>query len=132
MFGRAILFSEVGSFYWFSSGISHWLRLLAESLKSKRLCKIIMSILLRLGLKFICFVMEYQKNIIGQGLVVSMVDDERKNDHAFVMVYVEKALIPSEKLRRPREGAKVIGEAIHKCIYWEFVDVCPKLDCILP
>ncbi|KAG8386713.1 hypothetical protein BUALT_Bualt03G0177600 [Buddleja alternifolia] len=52
-----------------------------------------------------------------------MVDDERKDDHAFVKVYVEKALIPSEKLRRPHEGAKVIGEAVQKCIYWEFVDV---------
>ncbi|KAG8386846.1 hypothetical protein BUALT_Bualt03G0191500 [Buddleja alternifolia] len=52
-----------------------------------------------------------------------MVDDERKDDHAFVKVYVEKALIPSEKLRRPHEGARVIGEAVHKCIYWEFVDV---------
>ncbi|KAG8369455.1 hypothetical protein BUALT_Bualt14G0015500 [Buddleja alternifolia] len=72
------------------------------------------------------------ENILGQVLVVSMVDDERKYDHAFVKVYVEKALIPSEKLRRSHEGARVIGKAIHKCIYWEFVDVCPKLGCILP
>ncbi|KAG8367447.1 hypothetical protein BUALT_Bualt16G0073100 [Buddleja alternifolia] len=40
-----------------------------------------------------------------------------------IKVYVEKALIPSEKLRRPHEGARVIGEAVHKCIYWKFVDV---------
>ncbi|KAG8363951.1 hypothetical protein BUALT_Bualt19G0075700 [Buddleja alternifolia] len=86
----------------------------------------------RIGTRVHLFCHGIPKNIVGQGLVVSMVDDERKDDHAFGKVYVEKALIPSEKLRRPHESARVIREAVHKCIYWEFVDVCSKLDCILP
>ncbi|KAG8380792.1 hypothetical protein BUALT_Bualt06G0053100 [Buddleja alternifolia] len=87
---------------------------------------------IKIGTRVHLFCHGIPKHIVGQGLVVSMDDDERKDDHAFVKVYVEKALIPSEKLRKPHEGARVIGEAVHKYIYWEFVDVCPKLDCILP
>ncbi|KAG8386934.1 hypothetical protein BUALT_Bualt03G0200400 [Buddleja alternifolia] len=78
---------------------------------------------IKIGTRVHLFCHGIPKNIVGQGLVVSVVDDERKDDHAFVKVYVEKALIPSEKLRRPHESARVIGEAVHKCIYWEFVDV---------
>ncbi|KAG8372705.1 hypothetical protein BUALT_Bualt12G0094500 [Buddleja alternifolia] len=87
---------------------------------------------IKIGTRVHLFCHGIPKNIVGQGLVVSMDDDEKKDDHAYVKVYVEKALIPCEKLRRPHEGARVIGEAVHKCIYWDFVGVCPKLDCILP
>ncbi|KAG8363719.1 hypothetical protein BUALT_Bualt19G0051600 [Buddleja alternifolia] len=48
---------------------------------------------------------------------------KKKDQHVLVKVYVEKAMIPNEKLRRPHEGARTIGKVVHKCIYWEFVDV---------
>ncbi|KAG8378745.1 hypothetical protein BUALT_Bualt07G0017100 [Buddleja alternifolia] len=44
------------------------------------------------------------KSIVAQGVVVDLIGGENKDGHAFVKVYVEKALIPNEKLLRPHEG----------------------------
>ncbi|KAG8362846.1 hypothetical protein BUALT_BualtUnG0031500 [Buddleja alternifolia] len=46
---------------------------------------------------------DYYDNSI-KGVVVDLIGGEKKDGHAFVKVYVEKALIPNEKLLRPHEG----------------------------
>ncbi|KAG8379254.1 hypothetical protein BUALT_Bualt07G0069500 [Buddleja alternifolia] len=57
-----------------------------------------------LGLEYTYFAIEYQKSIVAQGVVVDLIGGEKKDGHAFVKVYVEKALISNEKLLRPHEG----------------------------
>ncbi|KAG8389916.1 hypothetical protein BUALT_Bualt01G0028700 [Buddleja alternifolia] len=74
---------------------------------------------IKIGTRVHLFCHRIPKSIVAQGVVVDLIGGEKKDGHAFVKVYVEKALIPNEKLLRPQEGARTIGEAIH----WEFVDV---------
>ncbi|KAG8362695.1 hypothetical protein BUALT_BualtUnG0049900 [Buddleja alternifolia] len=77
----------------------------------------------QIGTRVHLFCHRIPKSIVAQGVVVDLIGGEKKDRHVFVKVYVEKTLIPNEKLLRPYEGARTIGEAIHKCINWEFVDV---------
>ncbi|KAG8391587.1 hypothetical protein BUALT_Bualt01G0203000 [Buddleja alternifolia] len=77
----------------------------------------------QIGARVHLFCHRIPKSIVAQGVVVDLIGGEKKDGHTFVKVSVEKALIPNEKLLRPHEGARTIGEAIHKCIHWEFVDV---------
>ncbi|KAG8367697.1 hypothetical protein BUALT_Bualt16G0100000 [Buddleja alternifolia] len=48
-------------------------------------------------------IQDYYDNSI-KGVVVDLIGGEKKDGHAFVKVYVEKSLIPNEKLLRPHEG----------------------------
>ncbi|KAG8377172.1 hypothetical protein BUALT_Bualt08G0000400 [Buddleja alternifolia] len=77
---------------------------------------------IKIGTRVHLFCHRIPKSIVAQGVVVDLIGGEKKDRHVFVKVYIEKALIPNEKLLRPYEGARTIGEAIHKCINWEFDD----------
>ncbi|KAG8387082.1 hypothetical protein BUALT_Bualt03G0216300 [Buddleja alternifolia] len=58
---------------------------------------------IKIGTRVHLFCHGIPKNIVGQGVVVDMVNEEKKDQHVFVKVYVEKAMIPNEKLRRSHE-----------------------------
>ncbi|KAL7087082.1 hypothetical protein ACP275_13G043700 [Erythranthe tilingii] len=50
-------------------------------------------------------------------------DDEEGVEDSLVQVYIAKILIPNEKLLKSCVGGKTIGEVLHKCIEWEYMNV---------
>ncbi|PIN22322.1 hypothetical protein CDL12_04967 [Handroanthus impetiginosus] len=78
---------------------------------------------IKVGTRVNIFCHEIPKKIVGHGIVVGIICSEEGEKPTHVKVYVEKILTPNAKLLMPYEGAKTIGEVVHKCIDWELANI---------
>ena len=63
---------------------------------------------------------------MAEGILIDYIDCGEDGTQ-FCKVGVRKALVPNEKLMRPRRDALTIGQSVNKCIMWELANVCDFL-----
>ncbi|KAG8365812.1 hypothetical protein BUALT_Bualt17G0010800 [Buddleja alternifolia] len=79
------------------------------------------------GSNVILFCLEIPKEIVAEGVLLSMDPNEKIDEialgHEFVKVVIRKAIQPAYFLMRPRRGVSTVREAVGKSVAWEYVNI---------
>ncbi|KAG8375899.1 hypothetical protein BUALT_Bualt09G0007100 [Buddleja alternifolia] len=79
------------------------------------------------GSDVILFCSEIPKEIVAEGMLLSMDPNEKIDEfaigHEYVKVVIKKAMKPDYFLIRPRRGISTIRQAVGKSVAWEYVNV---------
>ncbi|KAG8369916.1 hypothetical protein BUALT_Bualt14G0063100 [Buddleja alternifolia] len=82
------------------------------------------------GNDVILFCSEIPKEIVAEGMLLSMDPNEKIDEfalgHEYVKVVIKKAMKPDYFLIRPRRGISTIRQAVGKSVAWEYVNVMEK------
>ncbi|KAG8377405.1 hypothetical protein BUALT_Bualt08G0029600 [Buddleja alternifolia] len=82
------------------------------------------------GSDVILFCSEIPKEIVVEGMLLSMDPNEKIDEfalgHEYVKVVIRKAMKPDYFLIRPRRGISTIRQAVGKSVAWEYVNVMEK------
>ncbi|KAG8375897.1 hypothetical protein BUALT_Bualt09G0006900 [Buddleja alternifolia] len=85
---------------------------------------------IKVGSDVILFCSEIPKEIVAEGMLLSMDPNEKIDEfalgHEYVKVVIEKAMKPDYFLIRPRRGISTIRQAVGKSVAWEYVNVMEK------